>query len=69
MADNIVAFVPGKSGSGASTVALHAAAELARHWRQRVLLVESDAQSGALATWLAIEADPEHCVIKALEES
>jgi pilus assembly protein CpaE len=69
VADNIVAFVPGKAGSGASTTVLHVAASLAQDWKQRVLVMEADSQSGTLALLVNLEAESEHSIMKALEES
>ena len=67
--DNVIAFVPAKAGSGATTAALHLAASLAQDWTQKVLLLEGDAQSGLIATLLGLDADPERSIIRALESS
>lgn len=45
---NLIAFLPSKAGSGASTVALNTAIGLAQR-RRRVLLIEADLRSGVLA--------------------
>ena len=49
---NILAFLPAKAGSGASTVALHTAASLANEFQRSVLLVEGDRRSGVLSILL-----------------
>ncbi len=67
--DNVIAFVPAKAGSGATTAALNLAASLARDWKQNVLLLEGDAQSGLIATLLGLDADPERSIMRALESS
>ncbi len=66
-ADNIIAFLPSKGGSGATTAALHVALSLARDWAKRVLLLEGDSHCGALAALLDLE--PAHSVLDALENS
>src|SRR5713226_5685939 len=66
-ADNIIAFLPSKGGSGATTAALHAAISLARDWNKSVLLLEGDSHCGALAALLDLE--PAHSVLDALEGS
>ena len=57
VANNVVAFLPGKAGSGATTTALNVAAALVRDWKQQVLLLEADHHSGALA--FLLDLDPE----------
>lgn len=49
---NILAFLPAKAGSGASTAALHTAAALANEFHRSVLLVEGDRRSGVLSILL-----------------
>jgi pilus assembly protein CpaE len=49
---NILAFLPAKAGSGASTVGLHTAAALANEFQRSVLLVEGDRRSGVLSILL-----------------
>jgi len=49
---NILAFLPAKAGSGASTVALNTAGALAKRLRKRVLLLEGDHRSGVLSILL-----------------
>ena len=63
--ENIVAFLPAKAGSGASTTALNVAGSLARYWRQNVLLIETDLHSGCLS--VALKLEPEHTIVEALE--
>lgn len=67
VADNIIAFLPAKAGSGATTVALNVAAALRRDFCKRTLLLETDAQSGCLAALLDLE--PPSSTIEALENS
>lgn len=50
--ENILAFLPAKAGSGASTIALHTAAALAREFQRKVLLLEGDRRSGVLSILL-----------------
>ncbi len=52
---NLVAFLPGKAGSGASTVVLHTAAMVAQKVKQKVLVLEADLHSGVLATLLNLK--------------
>ncbi len=66
-ADNIIAFLPAKGGSGATTAAMNVAGWLAQGWKQKVLLIEADLQSGLLASLLNVK--PEKSVIDALESS
>jgi pilus assembly protein CpaE len=63
----LVAFLPSKPGSGASTVALNVAGVLASQAGQRVLLMDGDRQAGSLAALLKLE--PRHSVMEALENS
>ena len=67
--ENIIAFQPGKAGSGASTLAVQSAALLAQEWQKKVLVVEGDFGSGALAAQQGLEVEPERSIVKALEES
>ena len=52
---NILAFLPAKAGSGASTVALHSAAALANEFQRKVLLLEGDRRSGVLSMLLNLQ--------------
>ncbi|MBI3667209.1 MAG: AAA family ATPase [Acidobacteria bacterium] len=65
--DNVIAFLPAKAGNGATTTASRLAASLAQDWQQKLLLLEADLESGALAVLLGLE--PEHSIIDALEQS
>ncbi len=65
--DNLVAVVPGKAGSGATTLAWNFAGQLASSWSQKLLLMESDLHSGPLAIHLGLA--PQHSVMDALEDS
>jgi len=50
MPENLIVFMPAKAGSGCTTVALNIAGILRNSFRQRVLLIEGDLQSGTIAT-------------------
>lgn len=65
--ENVIAFVPSKAGSGATTIALHTAAALAQQWDKSVLVIEADLHSGMMAALL--DLDPQNCVLDALESS
>lgn len=52
---NLIAFLPGKAGSGASTVVLHTALLMAQELKRRVLVIEADLHSGMLSAMLRIE--------------
>jgi len=54
---NILAFLPAKAGGGCSVVTLNTAAALANQLHQKVLLLEADRRSGALALMLNLEPD------------
>ena len=49
---NLIAFLPGKAGSGASTTVMNTADMLAGHLKKRVLVIEADLHSGLFATIL-----------------
>jgi Flp pilus assembly CpaE family ATPase len=53
--ENLIAFLPGKAGSGASTVVLHTALVIAQELKRRVLVMEGDLHSGLLSAMLRIE--------------
>jgi Mrp family chromosome partitioning ATPase len=53
--ENLYAFMPGKAGSGSSTLIWHTAVILAQS--KRVMLIESDLRSGALSHMLNLEPD------------
>jgi Flp pilus assembly CpaE family ATPase len=52
---NILAFLPAKAGGGCSVVTVNTAAALASQLHQRVLLLEADRRSGAIALMLNLE--------------
>ncbi|MDP8989566.1 MAG: hypothetical protein M3N41_05725 [Acidobacteriota bacterium] len=52
---NILAFLPAKAGGGCSVVALNTAAAVANQLHRKVLLLEADRRSGALAIMLNLE--------------
>jgi Flp pilus assembly CpaE family ATPase len=52
--DNLIAFLPGKAGSGSSTVVLHTARILAQELKRRVLVIEGDLHSGLLSAMLDV---------------
>jgi pilus assembly protein CpaE len=53
--ENLVVFLPGKAGSGASTVVLHTAGVIAQELKRRVLVLEGDLHSGSLSAMLNVE--------------
>jgi pilus assembly protein CpaE len=53
--ENLIAFLPGKAGSGASTVVLHTARVLAQELKQKVLVMEGDLHSGLLSAMLQVQ--------------
>jgi MinD-like ATPase involved in chromosome partitioning or flagellar assembly len=53
--EKLVAFLPGKAGSGASTVVLQTARVLAQELKQRVLVMEGDLHSGLLSAILQVQ--------------
>nr|MDP9115522.1 hypothetical protein [Acidobacteriota bacterium] len=53
---NILAFLPAKAGGGCSVVALNTAGSLANQLHQKVLLLEADRRSGAVAIMLNLES-------------
>ena len=65
--DNLVAFLPAKAGSGATTVAVNLAGRLAQDGEQKVLLIEADLRSGLLSALLKLTAD--YSVVDALENA
>jgi MinD-like ATPase involved in chromosome partitioning or flagellar assembly len=50
--ENLIAFLPAKAGDGCTTVALNAAGCLANPLGKKVLMIESDLNSGVLGTLL-----------------
>ena len=64
---NIYAFLPGKAGAGATTVALSTAAAIARLSKQRTLLLDFDLRLG-ISSFL-LQLDGYHSVQDALNEA
>jgi len=52
--ENLVAFLPGKAGSGASTVVLQTARISAQELKRKVLVMEGDLHSGLLSAMLQV---------------
>ena len=52
--ENLIAFLPGKAGSGSSTVVLHTAQVLAEVLKRSVLVIEGDLHSGLLSAMLDV---------------
>jgi pilus assembly protein CpaE len=65
--DNVIAFIPAKAGSGASTVALNVTGALATKCVKSTILIESDLHSGPAGMYLNL--NPEHSVVDALNQS
>jgi len=65
--DNLLAFLPAKAGSGATTVALNVAGCLALELDQKVLTIEADLGSGLLSVLLKLS--PENSILDALENA
>lgn len=65
--ENVIAFLPAKAGSGATTTALNVGASLAGEWKKKVLILESDLHSGLLPVLLKL--DPKQSIVDALELS
>lgn len=53
--ENLIAVLPGKAGSGASTIVLHTALVVAQELKRRVLVIEGDLHSGLLSAMLRVE--------------
>ena len=53
--ENLVAVLPGKAGSGASTIVLHTALVVAQELKRRVLVIDGDLHSGLLSAMLRVE--------------
>jgi Flp pilus assembly CpaE family ATPase len=65
--DNLLAFLPAKAGSGATTVAINVAGCLARDFDQKALVIDVDLHSGLVAVLLKVA--PEYSIVNALENS
>jgi MinD-like ATPase involved in chromosome partitioning or flagellar assembly len=53
--ENLFSLLPGKAGSGASTVVLHTARAIAHELKRRVLVMEGDLHSGLLSEVLRVQ--------------
>lgn len=62
----VISFVSNKGGVGKSTVAVNTAAELARRFPQRVLLVDASLQMGVCATQLNLQ--PKATIVDAWQQ-
>jgi pilus assembly protein CpaE len=65
--DGLLALLPAKAGSGASTVAVNLAGAMARECQRKVLLLDADLHSGVLSLLLRVK--PEYAVVQALEHA
>jgi MinD-like ATPase involved in chromosome partitioning or flagellar assembly len=65
--ENLVAFLPGKAGSGTSTIVLNSARVLTRELNRKVLVMDSDLHSGLIAAMLNVE--PTFSIREALAEA
>lgn len=52
---NLTAWLPAKSGTGASTTVLNVAGQLGRSFQKKVLLIEADLRSGVLSEALGVK--------------
>ena len=62
---NLLAFLPAKAGSGASTVVLNTAVALAGALGKKVLVLETDLRSGTLG--IALNLTPQYSIAQALQ--
>ena len=67
VADNVIAFLPSKAGSGSTTSALNIAVSLVKDWKKSVLVLEADLHSGPIGALLNLETQAS--VLDALENS
>jgi pilus assembly protein CpaE len=65
--DNLLAFMPAKAGSGATTVAIQVAGCLARDLDKKVLMIDADLHSGLVGVLLKVQA--EYSIVHALENA
>ena len=65
--DNLLAFLPAKAGSGASTVAINLAGCLAQEVEKKVLVIDADLDSGLLSMLLKVRC--EYSVLHALDNA
>lgn len=63
--DNLLAFLPAKAGSGATTVAIQVAGCLARDLDKKVLMMDADLHSGLVGVLLKVQG--EYSIVHALE--
>jgi pilus assembly protein CpaE len=63
--ENLIAFLPSKAGSGATTVVLNTAVAFAASMKKKVLVLEADLRSGVLSVML--NAQPSHSLQEALQ--
>jgi Flp pilus assembly CpaE family ATPase len=65
--ENVIAFLPAKAGSGASTIALNVSGALANQCVKSTILIEADLHSGPAGMYLNL--NPTQSVADALQES
>ena len=65
--DNLLAFLPAKAGSGATTVAVNVAGCLAKDFEQKVLVMDADLHSGLVSVLLKVQA--EYSILHALDNA
>lgn len=65
--DNLLAFLPAKAGSGATTVALNLAGCLAKDVEQKVLVIDADLHSGLVSMLLKVQV--EYSILHALDNA
>ncbi len=64
---NLLAFLPAKAGSGATTVAINLAGCLAKDFDQKVLVIDADLHSGLVSVLLKVQA--EYSILHALDNA
>lgn len=62
---NLVAFLPAKAGSGATTIAINVAGRLAQDLDRRVLVIDADLRSGLISVLL--KCSVEYSILNALD--
>jgi MinD-like ATPase involved in chromosome partitioning or flagellar assembly len=65
--ENLIALLPGKAGSGASTIVLNTARVIAQELKKRVLVMEGDLHSGLLSAMLQVQV--KSSIREALEDA
>jgi len=63
---SVFGFIPGKAGTGCTTVALHVALTLASECTHKVLVVEADLYSGIMRSLLNLQLD--YSIVHALQD-